>query len=138
MIRQPTSRAAAYAWHSQALVDLRDHLRPDTPLEPQCGWFKTRLCRGGPFVPARIWLWQAIDQETGELVADEVLQCEVNGAYGDPETQWTWLAGDPITEAEFDFMTANRQWAAWHAPHEPAANPRQRTDWNTVPVPSFT
>ena len=133
---KPTPHAVLYAWHSNAL---RGALAEDLPIteEPQCGWFKRRLIRGGLFVPARIWMYQPTDPETGDLVADEALQCEVGGRFADPEIQWPWLNGRPISEQEFNYLTALAGWTAEHAPGEPFANPRQPVDWLKVPTPSF-
>lgn len=131
MIRRPTPLTELYAWHSAILAGHR----PLTPVgEPQPGWFKRRLIKGGVFVPARIWLEQEIDEITGELMADERLLCEVAGERRDPDEEWTWLAGHPISEAEFDYMTATRSWAAWHAPNAPEANPRRALNHLTTPI----
>lgn len=104
--------------------------------EPHCGWFKRRLVKGGPFVPARIWTYQPTDDE-GDLVGDEVMQCEVNGAYADPVEAWSWICGNPITEADFNYLTAALKWSAEHAPDEPMANVKQKIDWLKVPTPTF-
>lgn len=137
MIRRPTPREVAYRWHSEAL---KGALGDDVDYfgdEPQCGWFKRRLVKGGPFVPARIWLDQCIDPETGELVADEVMLCEVDGQWADAEAQWPWLCANPISEAEYDYMTARRAYAAVWSPDDPAATPHKAVDWLRVPVPKF-
>lgn len=134
MIRQPTPHATAYAWHTAALAGDE----PVTTDEPQAGWFKRRLVKGGPFVPARIWLEQPVDLGSGELIDDERLLCEVNGAMDDAAEQWPWLCGNPISRAEFDYLTASLAWSAQHAPDEPRANPRQPIDWLKVPAPTFT
>jgi hypothetical protein len=42
MIRQPTPREAAYAWHTQALRGVYGDEAPMHPDTPQCGWFKRR------------------------------------------------------------------------------------------------
>ena len=133
---RPTPLDQLYAWHTNAL---RGHFAEDLPLEqdPQCGWFKRRLVKHGPFVPARIWMFQPIDEESGELVGDEVMFCEVNDKWADPELQWEWLCQEPITEAEFNYLTAAQAWAAEHAPDEPMANLRQPIDWMKVPTPTF-
>lgn len=141
LLREPTSRLDAFAWHRAAL-DWRESggLTDDPPTnadEPQCGWFKRRLVKGGPWVPARIWLYQPIDDETGELCGDERLQCEVAGGMRNPEDEWPWLCGNPISESEFDFLTATADWSRRYAPNEPMANPRQAVDWLKVPTPSF-
>lgn len=134
---KPTPQEELYRWHAQALEDASHHLEIEaSPDDPQCGWFECRLVKGGPFVPARIWLYSPTD-ENGDLVGDEVLQCEIAGQYRDPTEAWSWLCGRPISEARFNFMTADAEWARTYAPHEPKANPRQPVDWLTVPTPSF-
>lgn len=75
--------------------------RPETHEgEPQCGWFRTRLVKNGPFVSARIWCEQEIDPETGELCCDEVLRCEVGGERRNPARAWTFLTAIPIEDYE--------------------------------------
>lgn len=132
----PTSQKKLYAWHENALLG---HFAEDLPIEdaPQCGWYKRRLVKAGFFVPARIWMLQPVDDCSGHLVGDEVLQCEVMGRAADPEMQWQWLLQNPITEANFNYLMANMAWAVQHAPHEPMANARQAVDWLKVPTPNF-
>lgn len=132
-MRIPTPREQLYAWHTDAM----DSLEPENDGTPRCGWFKRKLVKGGPFVPARIWMVQDVDHDTGELLSDELLQCEVNGAWADPEDAWSWLCGNPITEQEFRFLQASAGWSREHAPQEPMANPYQRVDWMAVPTPTF-
>lgn len=137
MTRLPTPRAALYAWHTNAMLGILGDDHPHIGEEPQCGWFKRRLVKGGVYVPARIWLYQPTDPETGELVADELLQCEVDGRYADPHREWSWLCGKPITEAEFKYLTALRTYADGHAQSEPYASPNQPVNWLAVPTPAF-
>lgn len=130
----PTQRAPTpdpYAWHRQAIAG-RGQREPIAD-EPRCGWFKRKFVQGGPFVPARIWLVQDVGED-GELLDVELLQCEVNGAYADPVDQWSYLCGQPITEAEFRYMEATRQWAEQHAPDHPQAKPRERINLLTTPI----
>ena len=122
-IRFPTANELLYAWHEQALEDVALHLIPEVKQEPQCGWFKRRLVKQGPWVPARIWLYQPI--EDGELVGDETYQCEVNGQYADAEDQWLWLCQNAITEAEYNYMVASLAWAANHSPDHPLSDPNK-------------
>jgi hypothetical protein len=131
-MRQPTPIADQLAWWRDALDGFARVV--GTINDPQCGFFKRKLVHGGPFVPARIWLEQEIDPDTGELVGDEVMLCEVDGRRCDPVDQWARLWTTPITEAEFLYMEATRQWAAWHSPTDPAANPRQRLDPLLTPI----
>ena len=135
---RPRSQSKLFEWHTQALEDIGLHLSPEVTDEVQCGWFKRRLVKGGIFIPARISMHQPIDQETGDLVGDEVFQCELAGHYADAETQWHWLCQTPITEAEYNYMVASIAWAKDNAPGEPMANPKDKVDWINVPVPQFT
>lgn len=136
MIRAPIPPEDALAWWRGA-VALPEYERRDTPIpdEPCPGFFQCKLVKGGIFVPARIWLEQDVGED-GELLGAE-LRCEVNGEPADPFDKWSYLCGEPISEAQFNYLTARNRWAAWHAPHEPAANPRKPIDWLTLPVPQF-
>jgi len=131
MMREPTSRAAAYVWHSRAMAGLEP---PVVNEVPECGWFKRRLVKQGPFVPARIWLDSEIDPETGELMGDERLYAEVNGQWADPVEAWGWLCGNPISEAEFNYMTALHAHAERWEPQHPAANSREKINDLKTPL----
>ena len=135
---KPTPHDELYRWHRNALLGVYGEPTTEFNENPECGFFKRRLVKDGPFVPARIWMHQPTDPETGDLVGDETLQCEVDGQFADAEQQWSWLNGNPITEAEFNYLTELRRWSEQHAPDEPYANPRQPTDWLRVPTPQFT
>jgi hypothetical protein len=88
--------ADAYEWHAKALAGEK----PQLTHEPQCGWF---LKKEGPGVmtPAVIWLEQPINEETGELMGDEVFLCEIGGVPVDATEAWTWLAGRVISKDEY-------------------------------------
>lgn len=102
-MRSPTTSAQAYSWHRKALAGENPPVHEGAP---QCGWFKRRLVKGGPFVPARIFMQSEMDPETGELLSDEKLVAEVNGKRADPTECWTWICGQPISRAEYLDMTA--------------------------------
>lgn len=99
-MRRPTSTAAAYAWHRAALINPRTPVIED---EPQCGWFRRRLVKGGSWVPGRIWIERELTA-TGELACDEQLRCEVLGEWRDPIREWAFLASNPITEAAYEHL----------------------------------
>lgn len=104
MIRQPSTLSHLYAWHRAAVAGENP---PRHEGEPQCGWYKRRLIKGGPWVPVRIYIDQVIDHETGELVCDERLRIEVEGLDGgDPIEHWTYLT--PISRDEFDHLVDYR------------------------------
>lgn len=138
MNRRPRSKEDLYRWHAEALENVRLHLEVDgLTSEPECGWYKLRLVKHGPWVPARIWVEQDIDEASGELISDEVMRCEVDGQYADPGERWLWLAHNPIPESEFNYLTATRRYATDHAPNEPMADPRKAVNWLEVPTPRF-
>lgn len=97
--------------------------------EPQEGHYRRRLVRGGPWVPGCIW-WEygEVDPESGHKMADDVLHCLVNGRKRDPYTEWLYLAKEPITEAEYNFMVDDDAHARAHRPDDPKAHPRKPID----------
>jgi hypothetical protein len=130
-LRAPTPHAVLYDWHSRALRGLAPPVNDSTPM---CGWYKRKLVKGGVMVPARIWMHQDICPETGELLSDESLQCEVNGGYADPEEAWSWICSSPITEQEFRYLTARIEFAARHEPEDPFAAPNRPINMLETPV----
>ncbi len=100
MIRQPSSVSALYAWWNAALRD------PSTPRHegvPEAGFYKTRLVRGGPWVPVRLYVEREIDPETGELLGPERIVAECEGERSNAAKLWLHLT--PISRAEFDELT---------------------------------
>jgi len=101
-VREPTPDSVVFAWWWASLAGERPGVHED---EPQCGLFKRRIQARGPFVPARIYLDREVDEETGELLSDEVLRCEVNGTPRDPHQEWLWLAKYPVSVEEHEEIT---------------------------------
>ena len=130
-MRIPTPASSYLAWWRAAIAGDQ----PQITSEPHVGFFKRKLVRGGVFVPCEIRMVQEVCPETGELIADEYLDCLVNGIRHDPHEEWLWLCANPITEAEFKYLTGLRDWAAWHSPNDPAANPTRRLDPLSTPIP---
>jgi len=140
---KPSSREGIYDWWKAALkgqVSARAlGLKPGTLAitdEPHAGHYRRRLVRGGPWVAAIIWLHSEVDED-GELVADERLRCRVNGRECDPYEEWLYLAAQPISLAEFKFLSADAAWAKVHAPWDARANPEKKIDFMTASLPSF-
>lgn len=121
-MRRPTPRTVLYAWHSAMM---RGQRPPTHDGEPECGWFKTRLVKLGPWVPARIWCEREIDPATGELTEDEVLRCDVGGERRNPERAWTFLK--PISREDYDALVlrvaSNARMAATLAPYDLTQEP---------------
>lgn len=109
-MRRPSKLEVLYEWHTQACAGRAWHYRLNES-EPRCGYFKTRLVPRGPFVPARIWMEQITDDETGELTQPEVLRCEIDGVPKEPLEEWVRLCNQAISHNEFDYMTRCRHWA---------------------------
>ena len=104
---------------------------PRAIVKPEPGWFRTRMVRKGPWVPARIYCEPATDPLTGELMErPAMLLAEINGRPCEPERVWQFCW--PITEDEYRFMLANIAWAEQHAPRDPAANPERAIDLNAI------
>lgn len=137
-MRKPSTPQQALAWYWQAMNDKALHLPIEAEFEtPHCGWFQTRVVRGGPPVPARIWIEQELCPDTGELLSDEVMRCEIAGQLRDPYESWHYLFREPIDEAQYRYLMARGEYARNFAPDEPAANPFKALDWLHVPTPTF-
>jgi len=158
-MRQPSTDGRALAWHTRIMAAIGEHacgralkdidlravtrklfleqpsLAPSMEV-PEAGFYRTRLVRGGPYVPARIWVEGTVDH-TGHLTGDEVFRCQIDGRDADPFEKWPWLLSEPITQQEFDFMAANAAWARQHAPGDPRASPGSKINWNDTPIPNF-
>ena len=121
-IRQPTPAAEIYRWWRAALADPR-HPRHES--EPQSGWFKMRMVKDGPWIPCRIWVEREVDPATGELMAPEVLRCEVGGERRNPERVWTSVRA--ITREAYDALVRlqaeNSAMSATMVPYDTSKEP---------------
>lgn len=103
-MRTPSTLRQLYRWHSLAT---RGEEPPRHDGFPECGWFKTRLVTGGPWIPVEIVIDREIDPLTGELVDDErmiaVIEDERRPAEG------IWLSLRPITRDEFDAINEQKR-----------------------------
>lgn len=102
---------------------------------PQPGFYQTRLTKGGPFVPARVWFNIADRDEAGDLMDDECMMMEIDGKRIQTELamneKWLWMYGWPITKADYDFMMADSKHAKEHRPDDPKATPTKTIDLST-------
>ncbi len=130
-MRRPTPSHELYAWYEKAL---RGEVVPMHEMEPHPGFYRRRLVKGGPWVPASIWMDQPTDPETGELTGPEELRAEVNGVPEDPALVWTYVCANPISETEYRFMHKDSAWARQYAPDDPKAKPREAIDHLKTPL----
>lgn len=100
-IRQPSPAAQLYAWHRAAISGGQPY-RHDGIAE--CGWFKTRLVRGGPWVPVEIRVEREVCPETHELLGPERLICICDGERRNAASLWTYLT--PISREEHKALAA--------------------------------
>lgn len=114
MIRRPTPRLVLYAYWMKAtgqpvrLPAALAHLAQRHDEDPEPGWYRLRMVRGGPFVPARVWMDQPTD-EHGELCADETLRAEIDGRAVSAATlhrRWLWMRA--CSRDDFEAMIARR------------------------------
>lgn len=105
-------------WYRAALAGKK----PAITSEPECGYYKRKLARGGPWVPGRIFR-----EPSGELA------CIVNGKLCDVLDEWLWLCTQPITEREYQFRVATGKWATEYAPGSPEANPERKVNLRRLP-----
>lgn len=97
-MRQPTPNSVLYDFWMRSL----NGEDPARTHEPQCGVYKTRLVRGGPWVPVAISMEQIVD-EAGELCQPERLTASV-GTKPHKDIDRLWLGCRPITTEEYDEM----------------------------------
>ena len=102
----------------------RDRIVVDRPV---IGLYRMRLRAGAVWVPISIEPYGA---EFSALVAI------VNGERADLFNTWNWCAGEPIDQAEFDYLTDLNEHCERHEPDSPEANPRRRIDLDKLP-PAF-
>ena len=96
-IRQPSTMADLLVWHRAFLAGENP---PHHETEVHCGWYKTREVKGGPWVPAKIYISRETCRKTGELLSDERFRLDINGIEFDPYERWTFLR--PISRESYD------------------------------------
>jgi hypothetical protein len=82
-------------WHNA----LQGTLGPIHDGHPQCGFYRRRLHREGPFVPVAIW--RAAEGNIVALVGDKP---------ADAVDIWTWVCDKPITEDQYRRVRAGGAW----------------------------
>ncbi len=87
----------------QHWIDAVNGLRPGVQLDdPQCGYYKTRKVKNGPWLPIAIWCEQEFDDQNN-AAGDEYLVATLNGNPTDVIKIWEWCR--PISEPVFKHLT---------------------------------
>ncbi len=116
-------------------------MNPRRTDDPQPGYFKLRLVKGGPFVGAAIFHRSPCDPETGEeMDRSPMWEAWKNGKIirepsPDAFTAGVyeiWMTGLEISEAEYRHLVADREWCRNYAPGSPEANPTKKVDLNAL------
>lgn len=106
--------------------------------EPEGGFYRMRLVRGGPLVGIRLWYGQPLEPWTREAMdRAHCWNAEANGKFVELDRVWPVCAGDPIDEREYKFLTARTAYAEKHDGYDPAATPFRRTNWDDSTIPTF-
>lgn len=111
---------------------------------PQIGFYKAKLVKGGPDLPARIYRpcpcvlpepeWDIdpwgrahpVDWMTPARMHYRPLEAEIDGEPVPVERVWT--GGRPISYREWKYLTDAAGWDRAHDPEAPMANPRKPVD----------
>jgi hypothetical protein len=106
---------------------------------PEPGFFRLRLVKGGPFVPARLWIGPPLDPETREPLDRSprpMVQIAHFPATDRPDrVDRVWLYGERISVEAFEAMRLRAAWARLHQPDAPIANPLSPVDVSTMRPP---
>ncbi len=102
--------------------------------KPIPGFFKMRLVKGGPWVPALIYRPCPLElhPETFQWIDRwPHLKAEIDGMPVSVDRIWT--SGRIIPVAEYLYLTADRAWVRQYAPDLPEARPKEAIDIGTLP-----
>lgn len=105
--------------------------------KPEAGYYRTKRNGKGAWVPVRIWHGPPPDPDNPGEVLDRSWrwQATIDGQECDPYEIWTWVAGMPITEAEYITMLEQKAWDRLYDPGSPTLRPFDPIDWLTIRPP---
>lgn len=107
-------------------------------LEPQAGFYRTKLRSGSIIGGVHIWHGPPFDPDTGEeMDRSWRWQAKFDGEPIDIDRVWPVCAGSPISEEEYRRLVARREWAKQHAPASAYAEPGRKYDplSSSTPIP---
>lgn len=103
-MRKPTPVPVLFAWHIKAMQGGRPSVIEDFA---ECGWFKMRIVKDGPWVPVAIIPVQDIDED-GQLTEPEGIRCLQGRSRKQVPQNFVWptCARHPISREEYQSMMA--------------------------------
>lgn len=101
-MRKPSTFMQSHGWWLDALAG-KEPPRHDGL--PECGYYRMRHVKGGPWVPVQVKLSQDIEFDTGELAAPERYIAVYEDWNVDATMIWDRL--DPISHIEFIRLKAS-------------------------------
>jgi len=104
MIRQPTPASQLYRHWNAAVAGEAPAIHDGWP---ECGFYKTRLVRGGPWAAVEIKIQRDVCIDTGELTGPERLIAICDGDRRNAERLWINLT--PISREEFRAIQQRRE-----------------------------
>lgn len=94
------------------------------PDVPEAGYYRARLVKSGPYVPISISYTASQEDRSPMWVVTR------DGEFVDVFDVWPGCSGQPITEAEFNYLTASRE----HDKRYGHADARKPIDLNSRPT----
>ena len=104
---------------------------------PVPGFFKMRLAKGAPEVAALIFIACPLDPFYGfPMDRPRHIEAMINGKPSDVDRVWL-SKSVRITQAEYEYLIADRAWAKEYAPETPEAEPNKALNILEIPINSL-
>jgi hypothetical protein len=84
---------STYTYYQSALKGV---FGPVHENDPQCGYYRMRRGRGGPWIPVAIWREATGSDQNSEISDSGKLVCLVDGVEREPFEVWTWVCRYPV------------------------------------------
>lgn len=95
---------------------------------PETGFYRVRLIKGGP------WVCVSIAHTASQPDRSPMWVAKRGTEYVDIWDVWPGCSGQPITEAEYNYLLKDHLWSVDSAPESPQANPRAKIDLHREPT----
>lgn len=106
------STCTDYEFWRRALAGERQNVQENAP---QCGFYKRRTVKNGPWLPAAICRATEAMARAGGVPVGTIIAL-FKGAIHDATEQWTWICSHPVSEEAYRFAVKEGRW-----PDEPEA-----------------